>query len=210
MNRNSPVFHVAASFLPIASMVCASLVLAASLSPLQLIQSGSDRGLKIIKNSLFEGGPGLEQQRDEILTIVEEYFDFNEMAKRSLGAGWKTISPGEQQQFVRLFKQLLFSVYVSRIEETAAPDTNTRYGTETVDGRYAVVKTRVTSGNQSDVEIEYRLLLEDAGWKVYDVVIEGISLVGNYRQQFASILSRESFESLLKLMQKKLETQSAS
>jgi len=211
MHRHGPIFRFTASlFLLIAAGGYPLSIMAASLPPLQLIQSGSDRGLRIIKSSLFEGGPSLQQRRDEILTIVEEYFDFSEMAKRALGGPWKNIAPKEQQEFVQLFKQLLFNTYVSRIESTTAPTTSTRYDGETVDGRYALVKTRVTGANRPDFAIDYRLLLNGAEWKVYDVVIEGISLVNNYRQQFGSILNKESFESLLKRMKKKVEAQSAS
>ena len=211
MHRDKQILRFAASvFLLIASVVHPLSIVEASSSPLQVIQSGSDRGLRIIKSSLFEGGPSLQQRRDEILTIVEEYFDFNEMAKRSLGRHWKDIIPEKQQEFIRLFKQLLFNTYVSRIEATAKPTTSTRYDGETVEDRFAIVKTRVASDNQPDFQIDYRLLLNGSEWKVYDVVIEGISLVGNYRQQFNSILSKESFESLLKRLKEKVETQSES
>ena len=211
MHRDKQILRFAASvFLLIASVVYPLSIVEASSSPLQVIQSGSDRGLRIIKSSLFEGGPSLQQRRDEILTIVEEYFDFNEIAKRSLGRHWKDIIPEKQQEFIRLFKQLLFNTYVSRIEATAKPTTSTRYDGETVEDRFAIVKTRVASDNQPDFQIDYRLLLNGSEWKVYDVVIEGISLVGNYRQQFNSILSKESFESLLKRLKEKVETQSES
>jgi len=184
--------------------------MAATQSPLQLIQSGSDRGLKIIKSSLFEGGPSLQQRRDEILVIVDEYFDFNEMAKRALGRSWKEIPGDKQQEFVKLFKQLLFNTYVRRIETTARPTTSTQYDSETIEDRYAVVKTRVVGTSQPDVAIEYRLFLSAAEWKVYDLVIEGVSLVNNYRQQFSSILNRESFDSLLQQLREKVAAQAGS
>ncbi len=179
-----------------------------SSSPFELVRSGSDRGLRIIKSSLFEGGPGLQQRRDEILRIVEEYFDFDEIAKRALGRPWKDLAPEKRQEFVRLFKELLFDTYVSRIEATARPDTGIRYDRQSVEGRYAVVKTWVTNAGRPDFQIDYRLLLSGGQWKVYDVVIEGISLVGNYREQFASILTNESFDALLKRLQEKVRTRS--
>src|SRR5690242_9824501 len=92
----------------IALVACPLSAIASPPSPLQVIQSGSERGLRIVKSSLAEGGPGLQKRRDEILSIVEEYFDFQEMSKRALGRPWKEISPDKQQEFVRLFKQLLF------------------------------------------------------------------------------------------------------
>lgn len=207
MHRKRQILHLAAGiFGVIASVVFPLSAHALPSTPLQVIRSGSDRGLEIIKSSLFDGGPSLQQRRDEILKIVEEYFDFQEMSKRALGRPWKEISAEEQQEFVRLFKQLLFNTYVSRIEATAKPTTSTRYHGETLDDRFALVKTQIIGVNQPDIQIDYRLLLSGTEWKVYDVVIEGISLVGNYRQQFASILNSESFESLLKRLKEKTES----
>lgn len=211
MHRHGRILRFAMSvFLLIAWVVYPLSIGVASLSPLQLIQSGSDRGLQIIKSALFEGGPSLQQRRDEILTIVEEYFDFDEIAKRALGRPWKEITPEKQQEFIRLFKQLLFNTYVNRIETTTTPTTRIRYEAETDQSLYALVKTRVENDNEPDFDIDYRLLLSGAEWKVYDVVIEGMSLVGNYRQQFTSILNNEPFENLLKQLRKKVETQSRS
>lgn len=204
MHRNEQIVPLAAAVLWLmASVVTSQPIMAASSSPLQVIQSGSERGMRIIKSSLFEGGPSLQQRRDEILRIVEEYFDFNEMAKRALGRPWKAVDREKQQEFVALFKELLFNTYIDRIKATATPTTSTRYEGETVEGRYALVKTWVTGANQPDFEIDYKLLLNGGGWKVYDVVIEGISLVGNYRQQFGSILNNETFESLLQRLREK-------
>ncbi len=178
-------------------------------SPLQVVQSGSDRGLRIIKSSLTKGGPSLEQRKNEILGALEEAFDFQEMSRRTLGRHWKQISPEKQQEFVRFFKQLLFNTYVSRAEAGATPTMSIRYHGELLEDRFALVKTRVTGTDQPDAEIDYRLLHNGTEWKVYDVVIEGISLVGNYREQFASILSTESFESLLKRLRDTVEKQSS-
>mgnify|MGYP005848713123 CR=1 FL=1 len=211
MHRYGWIFHFTAGLLLlIASFLGPRPTMAAAQSPLQLIQSGSDRGMRIIKSSLFEGGPSLQQRRDEILVIVDEYFDFNEMAKRALGRPWREISAAQQQEFIKLFKQLLFNTYVRRIETTATPNTSTQYDSEVVDDRYAVVKTRVVGTNQPDVAIEYRLFLSGADWKVYDVVIEGVSLVNNYRQQFSSILNRQSFDSLLQQLRDKVAAQAGS
>jgi phospholipid transport system substrate-binding protein len=182
---------------------------ASSPSPLQVVQSGTDRGLRIIKSSLIEGASSLEQRRNEILGVLEEVFDFQEMSRRPLGRHWKQISPEKQQEFVRLFKQLLFNTYVGRAEAGATPTMSIRYHGELLEDRFALVKTQVTGTDRPDVEIDYRLLHNGTEWKIYDVVIEGISLVGNYREQFASILSTESFESLLKRLRDTVEKQSA-
>jgi phospholipid transport system substrate-binding protein len=207
MHRERRLLHFTAAILWLIALVVYPLSAQASpSSPLQVIQSGSDRGLHLIKSSLFEGGPSLEQQRDKITKIVEEYFDFQEMSRRALGRPWKEISPEKQQEFVWIFKKLLFNTYMSRIEAGASPATGIRYNGEILEDRFALVKTQVTGTSQPDIEIDYRLLLSGAEWKVYDVVIEGISLVSNYREQFVSILNGESFESLLKRLREKTES----
>ncbi len=180
---------------------------AAGRTPLEIVRSGSERGLDIIKGALAGNGPGLRDRRAEILRIVDEYFNFEEMARRSLGRPWKDQSPDNQREFVQLFKQLLFNVYVSRVEAAATPDTRIAYDQEKIEGDYAIVGTRVTSRNQPDVRIEYRLRIENGQWQAYDVVIEGISLVNNYRQQFGSILSNESFRDLLNRLRAKVAEQ---
>jgi len=206
MHRERRHLHFSATILWLIALVVYPLwAQASSSSPLRLVHSGSDRELCIIKSSLFEGGPSIQQRRDEILGVLEEYFDFQEMARRALGRQWKEISQEKQQEFVRLFKQLLFNTYVSHIESGAKPTTNIRYNGEVLEDRFALVKTQVTGTDRPDIEIDYRLLLNGTEWKVYDVVIEGISLVSNYRQQFASVLNGESFESLLKRLGEKAE-----
>jgi phospholipid transport system substrate-binding protein len=211
MDRNEPMYRLAAGAILAAAFILSPMsARAASPSPLQVVQTGSDRGLRLIKSSLFEGGPSLQQRRDEILAITEEYFDFEEMGRRSLGRSWRDVAPESRQEFLQLFKQLLFNVYVRRIEASVSPTTTTLYDGETVQGRYALVRTRVAGANHPEVRIEYRLLLDEAQWKVYDVVIEGVSLVSNYREQFSSILSSNDFESLLKLLRERVAAQSDS
>lgn len=128
MHRKKQIFYFAAGvFAVIASVVFSLSSHSSPSTPLQVIQSGSDRGLRITKSSLFEGGSSLKQRRDEILEVFEEYFDFEEMSRRALGRPWKEISVEKQQEFISLFKQLLFNTYVSRIETNATPTTSIRY-----------------------------------------------------------------------------------
>lgn len=176
-------------------------------SPLGVVQSGTDRILLIVKASLTGDGPPLRQRRSEIIEIVDEYFNFAEMARRSLGRPWKDQSREKQQRFVTLFKQILFNVYVGRIENTASPTTRFSWDRVMVDGEYGVVKTRAVNDKTAVAEIEYRLRLLDGGWKVYDVVVEGISLIANYREQFDSFLSRGSFDDLLACLKAKVDAE---
>jgi phospholipid transport system substrate-binding protein len=176
-------------------------------SPLELIQSGTDRALQIIRSAHSGTAPSLRERRTEILQIVDEYFDFGEMAKRSLGRPWKEQSPENQQEFVELFKQLLFNNYAGRVETYTGTDERVVYDEQKIEGEYALVKTRVLDYKNTNIQIDYRLKMINGQWKVYDVVVEGVSLVDNYRGQFNSILASKPFDSLLSQLRGKVSEQ---
>lgn len=187
-----------------------SSLLAAGKSPLSLIQSGTDRALQIIRSAQSGSGPSLRERRAEILTIVDEYFDFREMAKRALGKPWKDQPPAKQEEFVKLFKQLLFNNYVVRVENYTGTNENVVYDEEKIEGEYALVKTRVLGYRNADVQLNYRLRFQNGEWRVYDVVVEGVSLIENYRGQFNSILTNKSFDALLEQLAQKVAEQQGS
>jgi phospholipid transport system substrate-binding protein len=174
-----------------------------------VVKSGTDQALEILKTRQATGHSSLRDRRDEIFGIFSQYFSISEMAKRALGRPWKDQPPEKQREFVELFKQLLFNTYVDRVDNYSG-GTNGRvlYDGEMIEGRYALVKTRLVGYRQNDVVVEYRLYTEDGEWKVYDVVVEGISFINNYRQQFNSILANESFDGLLNRMREKVALQS--
>ncbi len=144
--------------------------------------------------------PSKKAERRAILRKeISQAFDFEEMGKRSLGPAWRNRTPKERQEYLDLFTQLLEASYLGKIESYKGE--KVRYVKETVDeGRYATVGTVVVTPSGEDVPIQYRLLKEGTRWRVYDVVIEGISLVNNYRSQFGSVLQRSSFADLLARM----------
>lgn len=180
-----------------------------SQTPLVVIQSGTEKALDILHSSKAGQAPSLKARKGEILKIVDEYFNFHEMAKRALGRPWKEQPPEKQKEFVELFKQLLFNSYVDKVESYTGANERFAYDEEKIEGDYALVKTRVLGYKDSDVRVDYRLRFDGGTWKVYDVVVEGISLVNNYREQFSSILTNESFDSLLKRMRQKVAAQSS-
>jgi phospholipid transport system substrate-binding protein len=171
-------------------------------SPMEVIQSGTDKVLTIIHQSKTGQAPPLRQNEGEILNVVSSYFNFDEMAKRSLGHPWEQQSPENRQEFAKLFKKLLFNTYVDRMEKYH--DEKTSYDSQKVDDDLAVVKTHFQHQNES-IDIDYMLHKEGGQWKVYDVVVEGISYVHNYRSQFDSILTNQSFDSLLRMLREKVE-----
>jgi phospholipid transport system substrate-binding protein len=179
--------------------------------PLDVVRSGSDRALDLLKKNCRPGEPlPVQEHRDEILDIVHTYFDFEEMGKRALGRHWKGQSPANQKEFISLFERLIFNTYLDRVDTYTCSNENVAYDGEQVEGAYALVKTRVSGvSNYKEIEfpIEYRLRLKDGDWKVYDVVIEGVSLVNNYRSQFDSMLSKGSFDDLISQLRGKVDSQ---
>jgi len=123
------------------------------------------------------------------------------MAKRSLAQNWNKRTPEEQKEFVSLYSDLLENAYIRKIEKYE--DEKVVYGEEKTEGTYASVKTNIVTTKEVSIPIEYRLVREDSQWKVYDVVIEGVSLVNNYRNQFNSILRSGSYEDLVKRLKGK-------
>jgi phospholipid transport system substrate-binding protein len=169
-----------------------------------LIQSGTERALQILHESQMGQAPSLRQRKHEILDIVSEYFNFEEMARRALGRPWKDQTPDNRQEFAQLFKQLLFNTYINRLENYTGSNEKVFYDSEKLDGDYALVKTHILYQGNNNISIDYRLHSDGERWKVYDVVVEGISFVDNYRSQFASILTNESFEVLLRKLRQKV------
>ncbi len=175
--------------------------LATAAGPMALIQNGTEKVLTILRQSETGRAPSLRQREGEVLAIVSNYFDFDEMAKMALGHPWKQLSPRKRQTFAGLFKKLLFNTYVDRMENYH--DQKIVYDGQTINGNFASVKTHFISSGES-VPIEYRLRKEGGGWKVYDVVVEGISYDDNYRAQISSILANNSFDTLLGMLRAKV------
>ena len=127
-------------------------------------------------------------------------FNYEEMAKRTLGAHWAKLSDAERREFVDLFTSLLTSTYADKI--TGYSGEQVQYLNERLEGDYAEVRTKVESG-KAEVPLDYRLLNQSGDWRVYDVIVDGVSLVNNYRGQFTKILRTSSFADLLEQLRKK-------
>ena len=128
-------------------------------------------------------------------------FDFNEMAKRSLGTEWKKRSPEEKKEFVQLFTSLLENAYLDKIESYNGE--KVQYLNERQEKDFSEVNTKVFGNRGEEFSLDYRLHNINGDWKVFDVVIENISLVNNYRAQFRRVLARSSFGELVQTMKQK-------
>jgi phospholipid transport system substrate-binding protein len=141
-----------------------------------------------------------EQERQaRMRQTVLQRFSFEEMARRSLGQHWRDRKPEEKQEFVQLFTDLLLDSYIDKIERSEGKE-DVRYTKESIEDGYATVHTEIVQERDQNIAVEYRLLQRDGNWQVFDVIIEGVSLVSNYRTQFNKIIREESYAALVKKM----------
>lgn len=143
----------------------------------------------------------VEARRSAIRSAAEPVFDWREMASRSLVLHWQARSEAERAEFVQLFGDLIQRSYISQIERyNGAP---IRFVGEQVEGDLGVVSTRFVTKQSQEIPVDYRLLSRDGRWRVYDVVVEGVSLVGNYRSQFDRVIRASSYRDLVKRLKDK-------
>ena len=138
--------------------------------------------------------------------IAEDIFDYPDTAQRALGPHWNARTPQERQEFVQLFADLLDRAYVGKIDLYQGE--KVRYAGETAEGDQATVKTRIVTKKGSEVPVDYRMHLKNGRWLVYDVIIEGVSLISNYRTQFNKVVQTESYPALVQKLKAK-ETEPA-
>lgn len=175
----------------------------AETGPLELVRASVSRVLAIVQTPRPVASSG-GQRRAEIRRVAQGLFDFDEMARLTLARHWKDRSASEQAEFVRLFTDLLERSYLTTIENYAG-ETIVFVG-ETVGDSYAQVRSRITTNRLLEITIDYRLRKRDSRWAVYDVVLDGVSLVSNYRSQFNTIIRTSSFADLMtKLRSKQIE-----
>ena len=166
-------------------------------SPRDQVKQTVDQVLEVLRDKSLTGQP----RRETLSRLIRARFDFTIMSQRTLGKYWKEASPQEQARFVTLFSDLLEANYVGRIE--AYSDETVNYLGERVDGDLAEVDTSIHSGN-IDIPTSYRLVLQNGQWFVYDVIIEDVSLIKNYRNSYGEIVRREGYAALFARMEEKI------
>lgn len=169
--------------------------------PLELVRVAADRAIEILKDPKLKSDDNKKERVDRLRDVANPIFDFEEMAKRSLGAHWRRRTPAEQQEFVNLFRTFLEKVYSEKIDLYNGQ--KVIFGRETIDGDFAQVESTVVNPKGEEASVVYRLRRTDGKWKVYDAVIENISIVNNYRSQFDRVISTFSYEELVKRLKEK-------
>ena len=166
-------------------------------NPQAAVQTGMDQVLKILKQNPQD----TRARREQIQAVVDGYFDFEAIARLAVGPRWGSVPPEKQQEFTREFSKLLFNTFLGDIEKYAKEKIT--YSQRPIYEGYVVVKALVRDQG-GPVSLDYSLHLKDGNWKVYDVAVEGTSLVVNYRNQFDSILANGSFDQLLMTLSQKI------
>lgn len=168
---------------------------AAAGAPTDQLRAHVDRILQILEDPALKPESKAAQRRAAMRRVAAEIIDFEEAAKRSLAQHWRARSATERQEFVRLFTDLLERSYITKIEQYQGE--KVAYVGEAVEGEQATVRTRIVTKQGTEVPVNYRLHRKGDRWLVYDVVIEGVSLVANYRTQFNRIIQTSSYPALV-------------
>ena len=168
--------------------------------PGEQVKATIDQVMKVLGDPAFQGPSKKTERREKLRQIVLPRFDFAEMAKRALGSNWNRY-PNQQREFVTAFTQLLEETYADHIE--AAKGDKVVYLNERTEKDYAEVATKVISPNGEETSMTYKLHAVESDWKVYDIVVENVSVVNNYRAQFNRVLSNASLEELIKRIKEK-------
>lgn len=166
-----------------------------------------DQVIKILTDPTLKGEKKVQERRAKIRQVVLQRFGFTEMSKRALGRYWNERNPEERTEFVRLFTDLLERAYIDRVDGYTGEQVV--YLGESVDGDYSEVRSKIVTKRNQEILITYRLQKASSNWEVYDVIVEGVSLVNNYRTQFSKIIRTSSYQELVKKMQMKLEGEEA-
>ena len=192
----------------VSSWAGGALLLGAALTahagiPTDQVKGATDQVLKIILDPALKGPDKSSARRQQLRSVVDQVFDWQETGKRALARHWQPLKPEQRQEFSSLFADLVERSYVGKIELYSGE--KIIYAGDTIEGDQATVKTKLITKSQTEIPIDYRMQKEGDRWRVYDVLIEGVSLVGNYRTQFNRVIQQTGYDDLVKKMKTKQE-----
>jgi phospholipid transport system substrate-binding protein len=169
--------------------------------PTGQVKETVDAVIKILNDKELRQPENADARRKKIRETVEKRFGFEEMAKRSLGFHWKDRTSVEKKEFTSLFTDLIEDSYIRKIERYE--DERVVYTDEKIDGAYAIVRTKIFTTKETVIPVDYKIVKKGQEWEVYDIIVEGVSLVNNYRTQFNQIIRSGSYEELVSRLKKK-------
>jgi len=176
-------------------------------APTDQLRGRVDRVLRLLEDPQLKPEARVVERRTSIRAIVAEIFDFRELSQRALGPHWQGRTPNERDEFSQLFADLLERAYIDKIELYSGAE-RIQYTGEVLDGdQVATVRTRIVTKQGTEIPVDYRMRRIGDRWLVYDVAIEGVSLVANYRAQFNRIIQRSSYKGLVEQLTARLASQ---
>ena len=169
--------------------------------PLDLVRTAVDKAVQILKDPKLQSQDKKRERIERLREALNPIFDYEEMAKRALGSHWRRRTPAEQEEFVKLFRDFLEKIYSDKVDLYGGE--KVRFGREMIDKDFAQVESTIITPKGEEIAVVYKLRQVNGQWKVYDVVVENISIVNNYRSQFDRVISSSSYEELVKRLQEK-------
>lgn len=177
--------------------------------PLEEIRKPIDQIIQILKDLKYQEPAQKTVQREKIREIVTQMFDFREISMRTLATYWKDFSAEQQKEFTEVFSEFLGNIYLDRVQGEFRNEKVIYIGQELDVDTKSVVKTKIVRENGIEIPVDYSLRKGAGGWRIYDVNIEGVSLVKNYRSQFREILLKEKPDKLIGILKDKVQKQRA-
>jgi phospholipid transport system substrate-binding protein len=171
--------------------------------PMNTVQANVDKVLEVLRDPKLKAESAKETKKEKLRSVYDGMFDQVELSRRSLAQNWNKLNPAQRKEFVQLFRQMLEKAYIDKI--LAYVNEKVVYGREVQlsETKAEIQTTIITSSNK--IPVFYRVILKDGEWKVYDVVIENVSLISNYRTQFNDILAKNTPEQMLEILRKKVK-----
>jgi phospholipid transport system substrate-binding protein len=194
IRRNLLIIVTAVVFLGLARLGAAG-------EPLDLVKTAADGATAVLKDPKLKSPDKKKERIERLKEIIAPMFDYEEMARRSLGPHWRRRTPAEQEEFAKLFRAFLERIYSDKVD--LYDGEKVVFGRETLEQEYAEVESIVTNAKGEAASVIYRLKRSDGKWKVYDAVVENISIVNNYRSQFDRVIAKSSYEELKRMLKAK-------
>ena len=170
-------------------------------APTDQLRGHIDRVIKILQDPELAKDGRSADRRAAIRKVGNDLFDFEEISRRTLGRHWQARTPDERREFVALMAEFLDRAYIGRIDTYSGE--KVQFLGDTIDGDLATVRTKIVTKNGTEVPVDYRMIAKNGRWTAYDVSIEGVGLVANYRGQFDRIIQRQSYAALVKAIREK-------
>jgi phospholipid transport system substrate-binding protein len=170
--------------------------------PLDIVKTAADKTIQILRDPNLRSNDRKQERMERLKEVLNPIFDYDEMAKRALGAHWRRRTPAEQVEFVKLFRDFLERIYSDKVNLYEGQ--KVIFGRETIEKDFAEVASTMVNTKGEEIGVVYRLRRADGEWKVYDALVENVSIINNYRSQFDRIISKYSFDELKRLLREKV------